>query len=103
MNTTTDITFERDVLDSSTPVLVYIWAAWCGPCRMLSPILDSLSNDRDDLTVVKMDADENPQTMQRLQVTSVPTMKLLCDGQVIRTILGAKPRPAIDALLADVL
>jgi len=70
---------------------------------MLSPILDAISTERDDLTVVKMDADENPGTVLSYQITSVPTMKLIRDGEVVRTILGAKPRPAIDALLADVL
>jgi len=70
---------------------------------MLSPILDAISTERDDLTVVKMDADENPGTVLSYQITSVPTMKLVRDGEVVRTILGAKPRPAIDALLADVL
>ena len=103
MITTTDATFERDVLESPSAVLVYFWATWCGPCTMLSPILDAISTERDDLTVVKMDADENPGTVLSNQITSVPTMKLVRDGEVVRTILGAKPRPAIDALLADVL
>jgi len=70
---------------------------------MLSPILDAISTEREDLTVVKMDADENPGTVLAYQITSVPTMKLIRDGEVVRTILGAKPRPAIEALLVDVL
>ena len=102
--TVTDASFRLDVLNSATPVLVDFWAAWCGPCRMVAPILEELSEEfADVLTVAKLDVDENPGTAATYGITSIPTLLLFKDGEVVKTILGAKPKAALLADLAPVL
>ena len=102
--TVTDSSFATDVLGSDKPVLVDFWAEWCGPCRMVAPVLDEIAGEHaDKLTVVKLNIDENPQVARDLQVMSIPTMTLFVGGQPVKSIVGAKPKAAILADLADVL
>jgi thioredoxin 1 len=89
----TDETFQRDVLESSTPVLVDFWAAWCPPCRMLEPILEQVSQEYGDkLKIVKLNVDENPTTAARYGVRNIPMLNVHVNGEVAKTIVGAKPK-----------
>jgi thioredoxin 1 len=99
----TDATFESEVLESETPTLVDFWAPWCGPCRMVSPILEQINEERDDLRVVKLNVDENQNTAVRYEVLSIPTMILFKDGQIAKKLIGAQPRARIEAELEPAL
>ena len=104
MREVTDASFDQDVLQSDKPVLVDFWAAWCAPCRRVAPILEQIQAEHGDkLEIVKLNVDENPETAMRYQVTSIPAMKLYSGGEVVKTVIGAKPKPAIEADLAAVL
>jgi thioredoxin 1 len=104
MREVTDASFEQDVLKAEKPVLVDFWAAWCAPCRRVAPILEQIQAEHGDkLEIVKLNVDENPETAMRYQVTSIPAMKVYSGGQVVKTVIGAKPKPAIEADLASIL
>ena len=87
-----DSSFSEEVLKSDTPVLVDFWAPWCGPCRIVAPHLEELHNERQDLNVVKLNVDDNPQTAARYNVMSIPTLLLFKNGQVAHQIVGALPK-----------
>ena len=100
----TDATFKSDVLDSGKTVLVDFWAEWCGPCRMVAPVLDEIAGEnKDKLTVAKLDIDANPATARDYHVMSIPTMIVFQGGRPVKQIVGAKPKAALLSDLADYL
>jgi thioredoxin 1 len=100
----TDATFEQDVLNSEKTILVDFWAEWCGPCRAVGPILDQIAAEHaDKIEIVKLNVDDNPQTAAKYQITSIPAMKVYKGGEVVKTVIGAKPKPALEADLAAYL
>jgi thioredoxin 1 len=100
----TDSSFADDVLTSDKPVLVDFWATWCGPCKMVAPVLEEIAaENKDKLTVAKLDIDENPNTARDYQVMSIPTLILFQGGKPVKQIVGAKPKAALLSDLSDVL
>jgi thioredoxin 1 len=102
-----DAEFQEKVLNSTTPVIVDFWAPWCGPCRMVAPILEELAKDYDGkIVVAKVNTDENPQWAMKFGVQGIPTMLFVKDGQLVDRMVGAAPKPFIqqrvDALLEAV-
>lgn len=100
----TDANFEELVINSKDTIMVDFWAEWCGPCRAVSPILDQIAAEHSDkIKIVKLNVDDNPQMAMKYQITSIPAMKVFRGGEVVKTVIGAKPKPAIEADLAEFL
>ena len=97
---TSDATFETDVLNNEKPVLLDFWAEWCGPCKMIGPLLEEVAVSRaDNLAVVKLNVDENPNTAQKFGIRSIPTLMLFKDGAVQAQKMGAMPKSQLDEFL----
>jgi thioredoxin 1 len=100
----TDATFQSEVLDSEKTIMVDFWAEWCGPCRAVGPILDQIAAEHSEkLSIVKLNVDDNPETAMKYGITSIPAMKVYRGGEVVKTVIGAKPKPALEADLAEFL
>jgi thioredoxin 1 len=103
VNAVTDATFEQEVLESPIPALVDFWAAWCAPCRMLAPTVEALAAQyAGKVKVVKLNVDENPRTASAYRVMSIPTLLLFKGGQVVEMVVGAVPKPKLEAVLQKV-
>ena len=103
VKTVTDATFTDEVLLSDKPVLVDFWAEWCGPCKMISPVLEEIAASQDSLQIVKVNADENPSIAANERIMSLPTLNVYQGGRVVKQIVGAKPKAALLADLAEFL
>ena len=100
----TEANFDQEVINNEKTVLVDFWAEWCGPCRAVSPILDQIASENSDkLDIVKLNVDDHPALAAKYQITSIPAMKVFQKGEVVKTVIGAKPKPALEADLADYL
>src|SRR4051812_29654753 len=99
----TDSTFQAEVIEADGPVLVDFWAPWCGPCRVVGPVLEEIAAERSDLTIVKLNVDENQQTAAKYQVLSIPTLILFKHGDVAKKVVGAYPKRKLEQELEPVL
>ncbi|WP_233265447.1 thioredoxin family protein [Leifsonia sp. AG29] len=99
----TDDTFQGEVLEAPGTTIVEFWAEWCGPCRALGPILETVQEERPELRLLKLNADENMDTAVAYRAMALPVLKVFRQGEVIGTIIGAKPKPALDQELARIL
>jgi thioredoxin 1 len=99
----TDTNFQAEVIESDTAVLVDFWAPWCGPCRVVAPILEEINGEREDLRVVKLNVDDNQQTAAAFDVLSIPTLILFRNGQIAKKVIGALPKKRLEAELEPAL
>jgi thioredoxin 1 len=99
----TDGTFQSEVLDSEQPVLVDFWAPWCGPCRVVHPILEEMAAEREDFRIVSLNTDENQQTAAQFEVLSIPTLILFKDGAEAKRVIGAMPKRRLESELEPAL
>jgi len=100
----TDASFEADVLQNDKPVVVDYWAEWCGPCRMVAPVLEEIASENaDKIDVVKLNVEENPLTSQKYGIRNIPTLGVFKNGEVVKEIVGAKPKSRLLADLAEFL
>ena len=95
-NKTSDSTFQDDISSQSNLVLVDFWAEWCGPCKQISPILEEIANEKDNLNILKLNIDENPATPQKYNVRGIPTLMLFKDGKLIDTKIGSSPKSSLE-------
>jgi thioredoxin 1 len=102
VRTVTDESFEAEVLRNPKPVIVECWAQWCGPCRQVAPVLDVIAAEHaDQIDVVKLNVDENPETAQKYTIMLVPTLSLFSGGEIVRQVIGAKSKSALLREFAD--
>ncbi|HEX4564831.1 MAG TPA: thioredoxin [Solirubrobacteraceae bacterium] len=103
LNEVTDNNFQAEVIEADSPVMVDFWAPWCGPCRVVAPVLEEIAAERADLRVVKLNVDDNQQTAANYQVLSIPTMILFKAGQPVKTVIGAYPKKKLEQELEPAL
>ena len=99
----TDTNFVAEVIESDQPVLVDFWAPWCGPCRVVAPVLEEIAEEREDVKVVKLNTDENMQTAAEYEVLSIPTLIVFKNGEVAKKVIGAYPKRKLEAELEPAL
>ena len=103
VNEVTDTNFQAEVIESDQPVLVDFWAPWCGPCRVVHPVLEEIDGEREDLKIVSINVDENQQTAAQYEVLSIPTMILFKEGAIAKKVVGAMPKRRLEAELEPAL
>jgi thioredoxin len=103
INEVSDTTFQAEVLESETPVLVDFWAPWCGPCRVVAPVLEEIAKEREDIRIVKLNVDDNQQTAAQFGILAIPTMVLFRNGAEAKRIQGAMPKKRLEAELEPAL
>ncbi len=97
--TITKENFGQEVMNADKPVLLDFWAGWCGPCRMVSPVVDEIASERSDIKVGKINVDEQPELAGMYRVSGIPTLMVVRDGKVVRQMVGARPRAMIESML----